>query len=442
MGTPLELFAATFLIAFVPGSLGTPWGQAGSYVSLALCVLATIGIVRLNPPITHVRSNIPFGFVSLLLLSTFFSFAVGRFDPTIIRGTPFQIGAFVSILSFVRIWRARGGDPEPWLKWLVAISLVVGCIAVFEYITKSFVEIDAIYERITGIAFDDSLYRRAADSFRAISTAGNPLILGMFSSIAGSISLALYVRRFSMFYLIAFAVNAAAAISTMSRSSWLALALGSTVVILRRLVGKGRVSHRAYVHYLIGLVLAALLLTNDSAWNALSDSWANFAELASDRVIGISESISYTHRMTSPIGAFTDMLTHPMSILVGYGLGAENYYFISVLGLTLSGDPIRDSFLLRTFDNTLVTMGYSFGLLGLGWLITVAVRAFRNIDLGDVTRDWYIGGFAATICAVCFFNAFGSPLAIFFLATFLGFGSASTGRAQRLSGGRRRPLNH
>jgi hypothetical protein len=331
------------------------------------------------------------------------------------------MAAFVTLFWFVRIWRNAGGDASSWLRFVLAISIAVAGIAVVEYLTKSYVEIDTIYQRLTGIALDDSTFRRAALSFRAISTAGNPLMLGMFCSIAACIALGLYLRGFKIYYLLAFFVNAAATVATMSRSSWAGLLIGSIIVALQRMLKSGRVSHRAYLHYVAALIVACVLLVNGSFWMAASRVSADVMELASDRLVDFSENISFTHRLNSPVAAVSDMLMNPLSLLVGYGIGAENYFFFSNVGVVLSGNVAEDAKTLRTFDNTFMTVLYSFGLVGFGWLLTLIVRAFRANDV----EDWYCGAFAAALCAICFFNAFGSPLANFFLATLLGFGTAS-----------------
>jgi hypothetical protein len=159
--------------------------------------------------------------------------------------------------------------------------------------------------------------------------------------------------------------------------------------------------------------------------------WANVFELAGERFAEFSDTISFTHRLTSPGAALSDMSTHPLSLLVGYGVGAENYFFLSGIGLVLTGNPVEDAAILRTFDNTFVTVMYSFGVLGLGWLILTIVKAFRRVDLLKSDQEWYFGALAASICAICFFNAFGSPLANFLIATLLGLGTAVSPRKNR-----------
>jgi hypothetical protein len=420
---PIEIRLCTMLVVFIPGSLSTPWGFAGSYVCAAISVLAVIGIVHLNPSLKEIRRGVPMVLVALIVLSTFFSLAVGRLDLDILRGSPFQVAAFVSTLSFVRVWRRRGGLVHPWLRWTVAISIVVASIAVIEYLTKSYIEIDSIYKSLTGIDVDDSVFRRSADSFRAISTAGNPLMLGMFCSIAACVALSFYLRFFRIYYLLAFVINAAASVATMSRSSWIALLLGCGVVTFRRLAASGRISHRAYLHYFGFLLLAGVLMLSSTTWNAVSAIWSNVVELATNRMEDFSDTVSYTHRLTAPVAAIADLSTYPLSLLIGYGVGAENHFFFSGLGIRLTGDPGEDGKILRTFDNTFVTVMYSFGLIGLAWLVTIIIKAFRSEGGERSNEDWYFGALAATICAVFFFNAFGSPLANFFLAALLGFGA-------------------
>jgi hypothetical protein len=419
-GLPLELTICALLSIFLPASLVTPWGTAGSFVCLALSVIATIGIIRMRPTISSLYSALPILLILLIILSTIIAVMSGSFRIEYVRGTPYHLMAFITILTLVRLCRQLSIKVNKWMMFLIAISVLVSAIAIAEYIAKDYFEIDRIISNILGIELDDSLFRRDAESFRSFSTCGNPLFLGTFAAVMGVISFGFYLQSASFYLLLASLINMAGTFVSMSRSSWFAFAFGVIAVVIMRSSKRSLLSTQHYIQIglciILGIVLLMLPLMN---YNQSLLSY--LTGLIVERFADLPDSISYTHRLASPNMALTNMMDNPLSLIWGFGVGGENHYFIDVLGVFLMDIPSNDVMLIRTFDNTLVTVTYCFGFLGLFYFIWLIFSSFGSIRITRNNENlWHRGAILVLLIAILFYNALGAPLVNFLFALILG----------------------
>lgn len=417
---PVELILGALLSVFLPGSLVTPWGAAGSFVCLGLSVIGTIGIMRMRPTISSLAGALPLLLILLIFLSTMAAVISGSFRIDYIRGTPFQLTAFIATFALARLWAQLSIKPDKWIKFLVAVSVLISIIAIAEYLAKDYLKIDRVLSDVLGIELDDSLFRRDADSFRSLSTCGNPLFLGTFAAVMGTISFGFYQQSASFYFLLAFFVNMGGTFVSMSRSSWLALAFGITSIVMMRASKRSRLSARHYVQIGLAVVLIAVLLTLP-LMNSNQSLLSHLSELLIQRFAGLEDSISLTHRLASPQMAFTNMMDNPLSLIWGFGIGGENQFFLDVFGVFLRDVPSSDVMLIRTFDNTFVTVTYCFGFLGLFYFLWLI---FSSVSRIKITRDnenlWHRGAILVLFIAILFYNAFSAPLINFLLALMLG----------------------
>jgi hypothetical protein len=417
---PFELTLCALLSVFIPSSLATPWGAAGSYVCLGLSLIAMIGIIRSGPSLASLFQALPILFILIVLSSTAAAIINGSFRADYVRGTPAQLFAFIMIFTLSRIWRNMSQSQEHWMKCFIIVSLFVSMIAIAEYVAKDYFEFDRMVSNILEIQFDDSLFRRDPDSFRSISTFGNPLFLGTFAAVMSTISFGFYLQSKRFFFLISFITNMAATFVTLSRSSWLALAVGIMTVVILQSNKRCLLTSRQYIHIGLVFLLAALLLMLpilNSNRSLISDLF----DIVAQRGAELNDSISYTHRLASPGLALTSMTESPVTLFWGFGIGGENKFFIDVFGVLISGVPSNDVMFIRTFDNTYVTVSYCFGIIGLFYFLWLIFRSYACIKITRYNNNlWHRAAIIVLVVSILFYNAFAAPLVIFLLALFLG----------------------
>ncbi len=270
-------------------------------------------------------------------------------------------------------------------------SSVVSLIAIGEYAVKDYVGLDRAYSWLTGLRFDDSAYHRSADSFRAIGTMGNPLALGTLGAVAGVGALGFYLRDARIVWPLLLSINAVAAFASLSRSSWLALIASTVITVTVYSLRRGPSWLPIILHVLAGTgIVAAVLLYppwQDRIMSRIEESYA----VAVSRVTELQDSFSYSHRTSAMSDAVDSMLDNPLTLVVGYGLGAENSFFLGNDATPITGVASKDVMFARTFDNSFVTIAYSFGAMGLFWFAHLLFCSFRCAIGAWVSVPWYVG---------------------------------------------------
>ncbi len=344
-----------------------------------------------------------------------------QYEWAYVRGTPAQWTAFLGLSSLAGLWQIRGGIPRHWARWLVWVSAFVSILAVYEYIRRDYIHLDRLYSTITGFNFDDSAYHRSADSFRSISTLGNPLALGTLTAVSGVGAFGLYLQRASLVYLLAFILNALATFASLSRSCWLALLVGCGGLLIGYVFKSGTGLIKMHLHLLGGAILAVGLIVVPTSQEYVLDRLNESFATASGRILELRDSISYSHRTSAVTDAVGSMVESPYSVLVGFGLGAENSFFLRKTATPLTGVTAKDASVIRTFDNTYATVMYCFGGLGLFWFLRVIFIRLRHGAAGLRHRYWYVGMLAAAAICLYFYNGISAPSASYLLACLIGF---------------------
>jgi hypothetical protein len=410
------------LLAFVfPASMSTPWGSLGAYVSAAISSVALLGIMRARPSFAEIQHVTPFFMVALIVAATAIAAMTQQYDWVYVRGTPVQWTALLGVSSLAGLWQIRGGDPRRWAVWLLWASAIISGLAIYEYISKDYVRLDGLYSALSGIHFDDTAYHRSPDSFRSISTLGNPLALGTLTAVTAVGAFGLYLERASLFCLLVFVANVIATFSSLSRSCWLALLLGAGGLLITYIFKSGAGVIKMHLHLLGGATLAVVLITIPASREYVFDRFSESFATASGRILELRDSISYSHRTSAVTDAVGSMIDSPYSVLVGFGLGAENSYFLGKTATPLTGVTTKDASLIRTFDNTYATVVYCFGGFGLVWFVRIICIRLRDGIAYMHRRYWYVGMLAAAAICLYFYNGISAPSASYLLACLLGF---------------------
>jgi hypothetical protein len=417
----LELAGSGILALLFPASMNSPWGSLGAYVAAAVTVLVIVGFVRCRAQTWEISKVVPIPMFAVIAISTALAAMTQQYDASYIRGTPVQWTAFLGIISLAGLWQLRGGNPIRWVQWLLWTSAAVSCLAMWEYISRDYIRLDDLYSFVSGIHFDDSAYRRSPDSFRSISTMGNPLALGTFTSVAAAGSLGFYFETAGLPYLFLFIVNSMATFASLSRSCWLALLASTLLLVFGYLFNRRFGTAKMHLHLLAFALAIVIAVSIPSSQDYIVERISESFETASGRILELQDSFSYSHRTSALADALTSMMESPHSLLIGFGLGAENSFFLASTATPLTGITSKDASLIRTFDNTYVTLAYSFGSLGLFWFVRTLFLRTRLAFSARPRPFWYLGMLVAAIICLYFYNGVSAPSASFIAACLLGF---------------------
>lgn len=422
----LELTLLTALLVAIPPTLSGPTGTVGVWLSACVIVVCIAGVIRLRPSAVELQSAMPWGLC--LLLSAGTGISILRSDEALatMRGAPLHWLSFMSLFAFVRLLRGRGTALQTWLTSFIFCSTLAAVVAIIEYSMRRTIRFDTALIALTGLQWNDAAFDAAGVGFRSRSTLGNALLLGTACSCAAVAALARYTTRPSGLYLIAFILNTCAVISSRSRSSWVAEGVG---ILFVALFFAQTISRQAVVKMgvvaLLGIAGACGYAASDEVGVAVEDVMSTVWQDVVTRLTDVTVSTSYTYRLGAMGNAFEDMLREPYTLLIGYGIGGENEYFLAKASVAMTGDVSRDAMVLRTFDNFYVTTLYSGGVVMLAWLawkIIGGIRASRA-----ASEHLWVGAVAITLSvSIWFYNVIGAPLITLLLCIAIGFSRKRT----------------
>jgi hypothetical protein len=227
-------------------------------------------------------------------------------------------------------------------------------------------------------------------AFRPGSIIGNPIPLSAFCGTISVLTFNRLLLKINKTDLVAFILNFISTLMTLSRSGVIGLAVGLVVSAWVHLPAV-RKKNRWKMYFTCGSLFLVMLSVGYTYHERMDQLTERFGLVMRDE--------NSLYRIEQWKGAMSELADDYSAVAIGMGQGAAAAYY----GRGISYEARDDSGVANTFDNSIVSFAYQYGLLGVGAMILLTALLLVKTYRSQNPREYWRFGVVASLYASSLF---------------------------------------